>query len=80
MNPCKLCSCPDRALIEQKIASKELTRSAAAKVANCNVSSVSRHVKNHLAKHVAELTMPEALRVETINVVNELERSTKRLD
>lgn len=72
MTRCKLCTHPNRDEYEQKIATKELTMSAAAAAIGCNKSAVSRHMNNCFPKKVAEWVKPEATKEETLNVINEL--------
>jgi hypothetical protein len=57
---CTFCNHPEREEIERKIASRELTMSAAADRLSCNKSSVSRHMRNCFPKKVAEWVKPEA--------------------
>jgi predicted transcriptional regulator len=75
MTRCKVCTHPDRDEYERKIATKELTMSAAAEAIGCNKSAVSRHISNCFPKKVAEWVKPEATKEETLNVVDELVNS-----
>jgi hypothetical protein len=49
---CKTCAHPDRAEIERKIASKELSLTAAAERIGCATSAVHYHYYNHVAPAV----------------------------
>ncbi len=53
--------------------------SEAARMMNCNKSSVSRHMRNCFPKKVAEWVKPEATKEETLNVINELVSAHKDL-
>lgn len=79
MTRCALCKHPDRTEIERKIAAQELSMTAAAKIANSNKATVSRHMRNCVAKAVAESVKPEPVMVEGLNVVNALLESRKRV-
>jgi|GEM_PF-2759382 predicted transcriptional regulator len=73
--PCTLCGHPDKASIEQQIASKELSITAAARMLNCNKSSVSRHLKNHLGRDMKAVAVTPERREEVLDVINTLRRS-----
>jgi hypothetical protein len=79
MTRCKVCTNPDRADYERKIATKELSMSAAAQLIHCNKSAVSRHMSNCFPKKVVEWVKPEATKEETLNVIDELVCSYKDL-
>ena len=74
---CTICKLPDaqREALEGKIATKELSMTAAAKLANSNKATVSRHMRNCVASRVRESMKPEPTTVEGLNVVNALTTS-----
>ena len=49
MTKCVLCNYPKRAAIEQKIAARQLSMTAAANVVGCNKASISRHMSRHVS-------------------------------
>jgi hypothetical protein len=71
MPACKLCSYSDRAAIEQKIAARQLSMTAAAKIVGCNKASVSRHMSRCVAAKVGEVATATEQR-EGLNVRNQL--------
>jgi len=73
-----MCKHPDREELERKIASKELSMTAAAKLANSNKATVSRHMRNCVASRVRESMKPEPITVEGLNVVNALTTSHEK--
>jgi hypothetical protein len=79
MSKCKLCNSSQREEIERKIAARELTQVQAAAIIKSTPSAISRHMRNCFPKKVAEWVKPEATKQETLNVVNELLCSHKKL-
>lgn len=73
-----MCKHPDREELERKIAAKELSMTAAAKLANSNKATVSRHMRNCVASRVRESMKPEPIKVEGLNVVNALTTSHEK--
>jgi hypothetical protein len=73
-----MCKHPDREELERKIASKELSMTAAANLANSNKATVSRHMRNCVASRVRESMKPEPITVEGLNVVNALTTSHEK--
>ena len=72
MGRCALCKHPDRASIEEKIVSKELSMTSAARLINSNKATVSRHMSHCVPKAIAEAAKPEPAEVPGLNVANQL--------
>lgn len=72
MTQCTFCNYRDAAILEGKIATKQITQAQAAKIIGCNKSTVSRHMGNCVPKKIAEWMRPEPAKEETLNVVNAL--------
>lgn len=79
MTQCAFCNYRDAALLEQQIATKQLTQVQAATIIGCNKSTISRHMGKCVPKKVAEWVKPEAAKEETLNVVNALLESRERI-
>ncbi len=79
MTQCAFCNYRDAALLEQQIATKQLTQVQAATIIGCNKSTVSRHMGKCVPRKIAEWVKPEAAKQETLNVVNALLESRKRV-
>jgi len=73
-----MCKHPNREELERKIATKELSMTAAAKLANSNKATVSRHMRNCVASRVRESMRPEPIKVQGLNVVNALTTSHEK--
>jgi hypothetical protein len=78
MPSCKLCNYPERAAIEQKIASRQLSMTKAAKIVDCNKASVSRHMSRCVAAKVAKTANSIESR-EALNVIDALTESHDRV-
>ena len=73
MTRCGICKHPDREELELKLASKAISQATFAKLANSNVATVSRHVRNCIPKRIKESNLkPEPTQVDGLNVVNAL--------
>jgi regulator of RNase E activity RraB len=72
MGRCALCKHPDRASTEEKIISKELSMTVAARLINSNKATVSRHMSHCVPKAIAEAAKPEPAEVSGLNVANQL--------
>ena len=78
MCPCQFCNTRDAALLEQQIATRQISQSQAAKVIGCNKSTVSRHMSRCVAKKVQRVARPEPAEVEGLNVVCALTTSHEK--
>jgi hypothetical protein len=78
VSQCTFCNYRDAALLEQQIATKQLALSQAAKIIGCNKSTVSRHMRNCVAKKVQRAVRLEPTMVEGLNVVNALTTSHRK--
>jgi len=72
MGRCALCKHSDRASIEEKIISKELSMTAASRLMNSNKATVSRHMSHCVPNAIAEAAKPEPAEVPGLNVANQL--------
>lgn len=71
MTHCTLCNYHDRATIERKIATRELSMTDAARMVGCDKASISRHMTNHLTAKIAKAAEKTEIS-EGLNAVNAL--------
>lgn len=76
MTQCTLCNYHDRATIERKIATRELSMTDAARIVGCDKASISRHMTNHLTAKIAKAAekMEISDGINAINVLVEREK------
>ncbi|MGA2883955.1 MAG: hypothetical protein ABSE80_02210 [Halobacteriota archaeon] len=75
MTQCTFCNYRDAGILEQQIATKQITQPQAADIIGCNKSTVSRHMSNCVPRRIRESMKPEPVEVADLNVVNALTTS-----
>ena len=73
--PCKVCKHPKKAEIEQQIAARTVTNVEAARIVGCHPSTISRHMRHHVAPNVHEWLRAEAKERQSANVLDQLTQS-----
>lgn len=73
--PCKVCLHPKKAQIERQIAARNLTISKAAQIVGCHRCTVHRHMRFCVAPYVSKIALQQAREKQSIDVIQQLERS-----
>lgn len=70
--PCKFCNHNDRQSLEEALLNQDITQQKVASILGVNRSSVSRHMRNHVRKAVAEAISQDKELEDGLNVTSQL--------
>lgn len=72
---CKFCHSPQRAFLEEAISTGAISQTDAAQRLNCDKSSVTRHIQNHLTPAIQQAIKDDHENALALNVVDALTSS-----